>query len=134
MKFTTKLLSAAVITAAMFQPSLAQPAFAQQAYTSGQTNPPAAAQAQQQQGKMVEITQTDIENYANARMAVDKIGNKWRGKVKNMSAAEQKELNSKLVSVVQDSGLSIQEYNTISAALQQNEELQQRIIQAMQEG
>lgn len=128
MKFSTKLFSTALLTAAMAQPALAQPS-----YTSGETNPPAGAQMQQQQGEQMQITQTDIENYAEARMAVDEIGNKWRGKVQDMSAAEQKELNNKLVTAVRDSGLSVQEYNTISAALQQNEELQQRIIQAMQE-
>lgn len=129
MKFTTKLLCGAVITTAMIQP-----AFAQQAYTSGQTNPPATAPAPQQQGERIEITQTDIENYASARIGVDKISSKWRGKVQGMSDAEKKELNNKLVNTVQDAGLTIEEYNTISAALQQNEELQQRIIQAMQEG
>lgn len=128
MKLTTKLLSTALLTAA-----IAQPALAQQSYGSGASNPPAGAQMQQQRGQQMQITQQDIENYAEARMAVDEISNEWRGKVQDMSAAEQEELNKTLMNAVQGSGLSVQEYNAISAALQQNEELQKRIIQAMQE-
>ena len=127
MKFTTKLLSTALLTTAM-----AQPALAQQSYGSGQSNPPAGGQVQQQ-GQQMQINQQDIEDYAEARMAVDEIGNKWRDKVKDMDAAQQKELNDKLVGAVKSSGLSVEEYNAISAELQQNKQLQQRIIQAMQE-
>lgn len=119
MKFTTKVFSAALLTTAMVQPAMAQ------------QNAARAAQMQQQT-QQIQINQQHIENYADARQEVDKIGNKWRDKVEGMDAAQQKELNNKLVNTVKESGLTVEEYNAISGALQQNKELQQRIIQAMQ--
>ena len=105
---TAAFLTTAALTTAVAQPALAQ------------------------QDQQIQIDQQDIQNYAEARQAVDGIAQELQGQVEDMDASEQKQLNNKLVSTVKDAGMSIEEYNAISGALRENKELQQRVIQAMQ--
>lgn len=124
MKLVKLFTTAALITAVSVQPALAQ---------QGQYQQRGAQMQGMQQQAQVDINDREVERYVEARQKITQISQQARGDMANMGPEEQQALNQKLVEAVKDTGLSVEKYNQITAAMQQDRDLQQRIAEAMNE-
>jgi len=121
-RFPKAFLSATILSVGL----IAAPAMAQTA--KGQ--PSAPAQATQQS---VQPTDAQLKKFVDATKKVAALADEYQPKVRTSSddaAREQlmREADEKMVKAVQSDGLTVEEYNGIGAAVQQDPELRQRAI------
>jgi predicted transcriptional regulator len=97
------------------------------------------SQGQEAQGQaaQVEVSDDEIVTFAKAQIQVSSIRQKYQEKLPNVTdQVEQQnmiqEMNEELVSAVQNVGLSVERYNTIFNALQNDPALSQGVSEAMQ--
>ncbi|WP_417659926.1 DUF4168 domain-containing protein [Pseudidiomarina sp.] len=97
---------------------------------------PQEGQSQQQQmmqqQQSIELTDAMLEKFVTAMSNVQEISNKYSEQFQSAEDAEQaqeiqRKAQEEMVSAVNDSGLSPQEYNTIVQRIQQDEELRARL-------
>jgi predicted ATPase with chaperone activity len=119
-------LAAVCASAALY---LSVPALAQQEPPAPQA--PAAAQASAQ------VSDTQIEAFAKAQERVVEIGNKWNTQLQQQGEASPEAINSaresahkEMVIAVEALGMSVDEYNRIAIAMQNDPDLQQRVREA----
>jgi len=79
------------------------------------------------------FSQTQLEAYANAVLKVQQIDQTWSPKIQQApSKAEAETLTAQatdeMVGGIEEEGLSIQEYNAITQAAQQDDQLYERIM------
>ncbi|TDY02609.1 DUF4168 domain-containing protein [Thiohalophilus thiocyanatoxydans] len=94
------------------------------------------AQQQQQQGGQPaakDIDEASLNKFKDAFAEVNSIRESFAGKLENVEDSKkaqelQQEAQENMVSAVEDAGLSVQEYNQIFAAVQQNPELQEKVL------
>jgi predicted ATPase with chaperone activity len=122
-------LAAVCASAALYlsAPALAQEPPAPQA--------PAAAQASAQ------VSDTQIEAFAKAQERVVEIGNKWNAQLQQQGEASTEAINNaresahkEMVIAVEALGISVDEYNRIAIAMQNDPDLQQRVREAQSGG
>nr|WP_313656666.1 DUF4168 domain-containing protein [Achromobacter ruhlandii] len=116
----TAILSAIMLTAALS----GAPVLAQNAPPASQT--PMAPSA-------VQPTDQQLQRFASASQKVSGVVDEYRPKVDaaKTDAEKQKviqEADAKMVKLVQADGLSVQEFNGIGQAVQQNPQLKERLI------
>lgn len=114
------IFSALVLTL-MFIPVLGQ--------AQGQNEPQQAAPA--------EIGEAQILAFANAQNQVVQIQQKYNAVLAEVKDAQQQQnitqkFNDEMVVIIQNTGLTVELYNTILTRAQTDEQLKARIIQAMQ--
>jgi hypothetical protein len=120
----TAILSAVLAAAALSgAPALAQNAPASQTPSQTQAAPPAVQQPSDQQ----------LQRFASASQKVSGVVDEYRPKVEaaKSDAAKQKivqEADAKMVKLVQADGLSVEEFNGIGRAVQQDPQLKQRLM------
>jgi len=89
---------------------------------------------QQQGGKAAaDVDDASLNKFKDAFAEVNSIRESFAGKLENVEDPEkaqklQQKAQKNMVSAVEDAGLSVQEYNQIFAAVQQNPELQQKVL------
>ncbi|KXS38499.1 DUF4168 domain-containing protein [Modicisalibacter tunisiensis] len=120
-KFTA-LFAAALLTAGM----ISAPAMAQD------TNGQAQQQTQQAAPTAQDFTDEQLQQFADASQQIAAISQKYTQKLQgtddqSKQQAIRKEANDKMVSVVQDSGLTVETFNAIGQAIQQDPELMKRV-------
>ncbi|RBL82587.1 hypothetical protein DDE05_36525 [Streptomyces cavourensis] len=119
----TAILSAVLAAAALSgAPALAQNAPASQTPSQTQAAPPAVQPSDQQ-----------LQRFASASQKVSGVVDEYRPKVEaaKSDAAKQKivqEADAKMVKLVQADGLSVEEFNGIGRAVQQDPQLKQRLM------
>ena len=126
---TLKTLTAAVALAAIG--ATAPAAFAQATGGAAQ-GAPQGAPAGQMGGAQAEISEDDLQKFAEADSAVSEIRDDFSqrlSKAENQEEAQslQMEAQEKMVEAVQSEGLEIPKYNEIATRLQSDPELQQRV-------
>lgn len=88
------------------------------------------------QAATVEVSDQDVENFADAYVAVQTINQEYAEKLQNVEEAEkatamQQEARDKMEGAVEEAGLSISDYQEIAQAAGQDEELRADIQQAV---
>ena len=123
---TYAFLSAALLATALS----GAPALAQQA-----SQPQGQAQAQPRMAPPPAIQPTDqqLQRFASASQKISGVVDEYRPKVDaaKTDAAKQKvveEADAKMVKLVQADGLSVDEFNGIGQAIQQDPQLKQRVM------
>lgn len=102
---------------------------------TAQGQAPAPGQAPGQ-APSIEVSDQDVENFADAYVAVQTINQQYTEKLQNVEEAEkatalQQEARDKMQQAVEDSGLTISDYQEIAQAAGQDEELRSDIEQAV---
>lgn len=126
MQRITALFAAALLTAGM----ISAPAMAQESGSQTQQQ-----QAQQSAPSAQDFTDEQLQKFADASQQIAVISQDYTKRLQKADdqAKQQqirKEANDKMVSVVQDSGLTVETFNAIGQAIQQDPELMKR-VQAM---
>lgn len=88
------------------------------------------------QAPAVEVSDQDVENFADAYVAVQTINQQYTEKLQNVEEAEkatemQQEARDKMENAVEEAGLTISDYQKIAQAAGQDEELRADIQQAV---
>ncbi len=101
------------------------PAFAQ---NSQQSQMPSAAP------KAESISESELEDFAEARADVLEVQQSYQGKMQqaqdpSAQAEMRQQANQEMAAAVEDSGLSINEFNQINRAAQSNPQIAQKIQQ-----
>ncbi|ASC66779.1 DUF4168 domain-containing protein [Achromobacter denitrificans] len=123
---TYAFLSAAVLTTALS----GAPAFAQAA---GQAQAQAQAQQQMAPPPAMQPTDQQLQRYAAASQKISGVVDEYRPKVDAAKTDEAKqkvvqEADAKMVQLVRADGLSVEEFNGIGQAVQQDPQLKQRVM------
>ncbi len=103
----------------------------------GQQGQPPAAQGQQQ-APDIDVSDEQIEQFAEAQARVAEIGQKWTPRLQEAESREdvqeaRQSAQKEMMIAVENSGLSVQEYNQIAQAAQADPELRERITQETSE-
>jgi len=122
MTTSNRILAAALCGASL---AVAGPVFAQ----SDQ-----GAAAQQAAPAASDITDAQIEKFSDAQKEMREVRSKWQGKMQDAegkkAATEQRQKASQdMIEAIQDSGLTVDEYNGIIKAAQSNPQVAKRIRQ-----
>lgn len=126
MQRITALLAAATMTAGI----ASVPAMAQDTADSG-------SQAQSQ-GAAQNFSDDQLQQFADASQNIASISQDYTEQLQNASGDEQQQeirqqANEEMVEAVQDSGMSVEEFNSVGQAIQQNPQLMQRVQGMVQE-
>ncbi|PND34259.1 hypothetical protein A6B37_01370 [Achromobacter sp. HZ01] len=118
------VLPAVLLTAALS----GAPAFAQQA-----AQPQAQAQQQMAPPPAIQPTEQQLQRYASASQKISGVVDEYRPKVDAAKTDEAKqkvvqEADAKMVQLVRADGLSVEEFNGIGQAVQQDPQLKQRVM------
>ncbi|MGK2741510.1 DUF4168 domain-containing protein [Tepidicaulis sp. LMO-SS28] len=103
-----------------------------------QQNAPAQQGAPSQAAPAADFSDEKLESYAEAVVGIQEVNQKWQTE---MNAAQSQEEADKIreqsftemEKVVQDKGLTVQEYNDITVAAQSNPDLNQEILAMINE-
>lgn len=114
--------------AALLALGLAAPAAAQDQEQAPQAQPPAAE----------DISDQQLEQFAEAALAVNEIGRKYASELQGAedeSAAQdiRAQAQEEMMQAVEDEGLSVEEYNAIYAAAENDQEINSAIQALLQE-
>lgn len=102
---------------------------------------PAQGQAQGQQGGQqaapIEVSNEQVLAFAKGQIQVSKIQQKYNAALSETATNEERQsivqqANDEMVAAIQNGGLTVELYNTISSQIQNDEQLRNRIMQAMQ--
>ena len=126
---THAFFAAAAIVAASFSPAIAL------AQTAPAAQPPAQAPAPAQ--PILKPTDSQLEKFASASQKVASVADEYRPKLqaaKDDPAREQvyREADEKMVKMVQADGLTVDEFNGIGQAVEQDPALRKRVIDIAQ--
>jgi len=104
-------------------------ASAQSANPAPTAQPAAGAQAQQ-------FSETKLENFAESLGEIMEIREEFTGKLQQTEDADkardlQQQANEKMLGVIEENDISIDEYNAINEAVQTDPELRNRVIAMM---
>lgn len=88
---------------------------------------------QQQQAPQMEVNDEQVSAFAEAQARVVEIGEKWSPRLEAAETAEemqeaQQSAQQEMIVAVENSGLSVEEYNQIAQAAQADEALRERIL------
>ncbi|MFO7763483.1 MAG: DUF4168 domain-containing protein [Wenzhouxiangellaceae bacterium] len=98
-----------------------------------------AGLAQQQQAAPtdVDVSDAELQSFAEARTAITEIQQDYSDRLQNADDPEkanelQQEANEEMIGAVEDTGLDVESFNTIAMAVQNDPELQQKLQQLEQ--
>ncbi len=120
-----KLIKQTLLTAVLTTGLASGAALAQQQNT--QTPAPDV-----QASKQVKVTEQQVENFVDAYVSVQFIGQEYQAKIQSAGDQEkalklQKEARGKMETAIADSGMEVEKYREISLAANQNKALRSRI-------
>jgi predicted membrane protein len=95
-------------------------------------------QMQQQQPPQVEVTEADLEQFAEAQVAISEIQQDFAGRLQGVDDPEaahelQIQANQEMTEAVEEVGLDVESFNNIAMAIQNDPELQQRLTAMLQD-
>ena len=101
---------------------------------------PVATMAQTQapaQQEMPKIDESQLDSYADAAVRIYDIRVRWEPEIRGAESQEkameaQREARTEMIEAVQKEGLSVEEYNSITAAAQRDPDLNQKIAQLIE--
>ena len=122
-----KLIKQTLLTAVLTTGLASGAAMAQQQNTQ-------APSAEEQAMKQIKVTEQQVENFVDAYVTVQFIGQKYQSKIQSAGDQEkalelQKEARGKMETAIADSGMDVKKYREISLAANQNEALRSRIAE-----
>ncbi|WP_218310218.1 DUF4168 domain-containing protein [Alteromonas antoniana] len=84
--------------------------------------------------KRVQVTEQQVENFVDAYVSVQFIGQEYQAKIQSAGDQEkalklQKEARGKMETAIADSGMEVEKYREISLAANQNKALRSRIAE-----
>ncbi|MDV6319435.1 DUF4168 domain-containing protein [Chromohalobacter sp. HP20-39] len=124
MQRITAFVSAAILSTGMVAAPMAM---------AQQDSSAASGSDQAQQGASTQnFSDKQLQQFANASQEIAQVSQKYTKKLQNAKdkAAQQelrKQANEEMVSVVKDSGMSVEQFNAIGQAIQQNPQLMKRV-------
>lgn len=85
----------------------------------------------------IDVSDEDIENFSAAMVDVQELGQEWTQRMQETDDQEelskmQEEAQEEMIGAIEDHGMTVEEYNEIATAAQQDPELAQEIEQAAQ--
>ena len=91
-----------------------------------------------QQQPLAQFDRGQIESFASAALQVHQLRSEWQSRLQEPSNADkvqelQTQANAEMRSAVEEKGLTVETYNAIAAAAQQNPELAERIAKLMEQ-
>ncbi|MBC7134552.1 DUF4168 domain-containing protein [Oceanibaculum nanhaiense] len=97
----------------------------------------AQSQAPAQQQEMPKIDESQLDSYADAAVKIYDIRVRWEPEIRAAESQEkameaQREARTEMIEAVQKEGLSVEEYNSITAAAQRDPDLNQKIAQLIE--
>ncbi len=133
MSFVTRTLATAAAGAVVL--GLAGPSVAQQAAQT--QSPPAAAQGAPA-AAAANVSDTQLQTFISAATEVQAISQKWQEKAAGSNSAEEveevrRQATDEMVGAVEEKGMTVDEFNAISQAAQQDPELKARIVAMIQQ-
>ena len=101
---------------------------------------PVATMAQTQapaQQEMPKIDESQLDSYADAAVRIYDIRVRWEPEIRGAESQEkameaQREARTEMIEAVRKEGLSVEEYNSITAAAQRDPDLNQKIAQLIE--
>lgn len=83
----------------------------------------------------IEVSSAEVESFAAAMLDVQQLGQEWTQRMQETEDQEelsqmQQEAQEEMISAIEDHGMTVEEYNEIATAAQQDPELAQEIQQA----
>lgn len=83
-------------------------------------------------------SEQELQSFASAAVGVDEVFARWREDIAEAETAEeanemQQQASEEAAGVVQDEGLSIEEYNEINQAIQADPELYEQVIELIEQ-
>lgn len=108
------------------------PAYAQQAQS-----PPAGQQQQEQQRVQTNVPDEQLEEFVQAHSSVQQIYDQYQGQAATVQSQDdlivlQQQANEEMVQAIEQSDLSLAEYNQIASAIQFDPDIRDRYIQMAQ--
>ena len=93
---------------------------------------------QQPMTQEVEFDQGQLESFASAARQVHAIRSKWQSRLQDPANADkaqalQDQAGAEMISAVEENGLTVETFNAIATAAQQNPELAERIAKLMEQ-
>jgi len=113
-------------------------AFALPAATTASADQQQRQQAPQQgQQQQQNFSDQDLQAYASAAIEISELQQEFQGQMQNAESAEdqqavQEEANEAMIQAIRDAGLSLEKYNQIATAAQNDQELAQKIRSHME--
>ena len=116
-------------------PVAAVPAMAQGA---GAPPPASGGMTGQQPGSAAAIPEAKIDSYAEAALEINQIRTKYEPQIRGAETPEKaadahRVANQEMIQAVEQKGLSVEEYNSITAAAEADPDLSQRIVAMINE-
>ncbi|WP_110667866.1 DUF4168 domain-containing protein [Salinicola halophilus] len=121
MQRITALIAAATMTAGI----VSAPAMAQDTANGG-------AQTQSQGAAAQNFSDEQLQQFADASQEIAAVSQDYTEQLQNASGDEEQQeirqqANDEMVQAVQDSGMSVEQFNSIGQAIQQDPQLMQRV-------
>ncbi len=87
--------------------------------------------AQSQQQSQADVSENKLEEFADARDAVGEAQEEFQSQAQNISSEKemqnlQQEANEKMIQAIQETDLSVEEYNRIANLIQTSPEIRQK--------
>lgn len=109
----------------------------------GQATQDQGAQQGQQPGAMTEeqaanFDRQELEQFADAYVKVGEIHTEYSQRLQEVDSTDeaqnlQQEANDEMVQAIRDSGLEVQDYSAIAAALERDPEMRQNVVTMIEE-
>jgi len=95
------------------------------------------AQQQQAAPTDVDVSNSELQSFAEARTAISEIQQDYSQRLQNVKDPEtanslQQQANEEMIGAVEETGLDVESFNTIAMAIQNDPELQQKLQQVEQ--
>lgn len=104
----------------------------------GATGAASAQSAEETMEPRTDWSQEKLESFAAAAVGVDEVFSRWREDISEAESAEkanemQQTASKEAAEVVEDEGLTIEEYNEINQAIQADPQLYEQVIQLIEQ-
>ncbi|MEE4304765.1 MAG: DUF4168 domain-containing protein [Wenzhouxiangella sp.] len=98
----------------------------------------AAQQSQQSAPQTIEVSDQQLQQFADAQMEIASIQKDFRSRLQNVEDPQkaqelQREANEEMTTAVEEVGLDVESFNQIAMSIQNDPELQQELTQMLQE-
>lgn len=85
----------------------------------------------------VDVSDEEVQSFAAAMVSVQELGQEWTQRMQETDDQEelsqmQQDAQEEMIGAIEDEGMTVEEYNEIATAAQQDPELAQQIEQAAQ--
>ncbi|RFF32243.1 DUF4168 domain-containing protein [Wenzhouxiangella sediminis] len=98
----------------------------------------AAQQSRQSAPQTIEVSDQQLQQFADAQMEIASIQKDFRSRLQNVEDPQkaqelQREANEEMTTAVEEVGLDVESFNQIAMSIQNDPELQQELTQMLQE-